>query len=74
MLTVEARPAALTPGTLTRSGGAAVPDDTTFDAVSVAFVDVERSDAGLYTLTSSNVAGQGSVNFTLDVQSKLQFI
>ena len=71
-LTVVARPAALTSPTLARDGGATVPMDTVVAADSVTFVDVQRADAGLYTLTSTNDAGQGSVNFTLDVQCKLQ--
>ena len=66
-LTVESRPTDLAVGTLTRAGGASVPDDTTFNTVSVTFIDVQRADAGEYTLTSSNVAGEGSVTFTLDV-------
>ena len=66
-LTVESRPTDLTVGTLTRAGGASVPDDITFNTVSVTFIDVQRADAGEYMLTSSNVAGEGSVTFTLDV-------
>ena len=69
--TVEARPAAAAVS-LTRTGGAAVPGDTTFDADSVSFVDVQRADAGEYTLTSDNVAGVGSGTFILDVQCKLR--
>ena len=72
-LTVVSRPTELTDETLTRAGGATVPSDTTFDAVSVMFNDVQRSDAGVYTLTSSNTAGDGSVTFTLNVECKLQF-
>ena len=71
-LTVEARPAALTSPTLARDGGATVASDTVVTAISVVFVDVQRADAGLYTLTSTNDAGEGSVDFTLDVQCKLQ--
>ena len=67
---LESRPTDLTIGTLTRAGGASVPGDTTFNTVCVTFIDVQRGDAGQYTLTSSNVAGAGSVTFTLDVQRK----
>ena len=70
-LTLEARPGDLTKVNLTRPGGGDVPGDTTYDADSVLFVDVQRADAGEYTLTSSNAAGLGSGSFTLDVQCKL---
>ena len=69
--TVEARPEAAEVS-LTRTGGAAVPGDTTYDANSVTFVDVQRADAGEYTLTSGNVAGDGSGTFTLNVECKLR--
>ena len=72
-LTVVSRPTERTVGTLTRDGGATVSGDTTYDTVSVTFNDVQRSDAGVYILTSSNTAGEGSVNFTLNVLCKLQF-
>ena len=67
---LESRPTDLTVGTLTRAGGASVPGDTAFNTVCVTFIDVQCGDAGQYTLTSSNVAGAGSVTFTLDVQRK----
>ena len=70
-LTVDARPVDLTEVNLTRPGGGDVPGDTMYDADSVLFVDVQRADAGEYTLTSSNAAGLGSGSFTLDVQCKL---
>ena len=66
---LESRPTDLTIGTLTRAGGS-VPGDTIFNTVCVTFINVQRGDAGQYTLTSSNVAGAGSVTFTLDVQRK----
>ena len=71
-LTVDSRPYELTVVSLTRDGGTTVPGDTTYDTVSVTFNDVQRSDAGVYILTSSNTAGEGSVSFTLNVECKLQ--
>ena len=71
-LTVDSRPTELTVGTLTRTRGATVSGDTTYDTVSVTFNNVQRSDAGVYILTSSNTAGEGSVTFTLNVECKLQ--
>ena len=70
-LTVNSRPMDLMTGTLTRGGGIAVRGGTIYDTVSVTFIDVQSADAGQYTLTSSNVAGEGSVTFALNVQSKL---
>ena len=39
----------------------------TVTANSITISNVNRSDSGVYTIFSSNVAGNGSANFTLNV-------
>ena len=46
---------------------------TTLTANSITITDVNRSDSGVYTIFSSNVAGNGSANFILNVYCEWQF-
>ena len=71
---LDARPTP-TNFTWSRDGQVISSDDARIatSVSSITITNTARSDSGVYSVVSSNEAGMGAANFTLDVQCKTVF-
>ena len=66
----DAYPPIITSSQLSLNGNPVSNTGVTVNDYNVSFINVQRNQSGIYTLTVSNDAGTSSTTFTLDVQCK----